>query len=192
MPVYKICVVGDGGVGKSSLLETKVSKNFDPSKQITIGVDFKLIPLKTDQDDGEKSNFLAMDLGGQDRFQFIHDSYIKGIKAALILFDVSRIRTFFNIKKWYDLIMQENDKTPVLIVANKSDLLSPEKREDLEYNMEELIKELPNNKNIYGHYFTSSKDYKGIEEVFAICEEMILTNINSNSERITCPIALVS
>ncbi len=192
MPVLKIAVVGDGGVGKSSLLETRVSKNFDPSKQITIGVDFKLIPLKTDLNDGEKSTFLAMDLGGQDRFQFIHDSYIKGIKAALILFDVSRIRTFFNINKWVDLIMRENDKIPILIVANKSDLLSPEQKEDLVINMDELIKELPNHQNIYGHYFTSSKDYKGIEEVFAICEEMILQNINRNSDKIRVPIAQVS
>ena len=173
MPVYKIAVVGDGGVGKSSLLQAKLDKTFT-SQKITIGVDFKLIPLETVEDDGKQSTFLAMDLGGQDRFHFIHDAYIKGIEGALILFDVTRYRTFSNIPHWYNLIMSENDNIPVLLVGNKLDLIDTSRREKLREDLDALVKELPKSQNIYGHYFTSSKIFEGIEEIFAICEEMIL------------------
>lgn len=177
MSVYKIAIVGDGGVGKSSLLQAKIDKTFIAQK-ITIGVDFKLLPLEKVEKDGKRSTFLAMDLGGQERFHFIHDSYINGIKAALILFDATRRTTFLHITNWYSLIMRENDKIPVLIVGNKIDLINIEQKELLTKNLDALVKELPNNQNIYGHYFTSSKNFEGIEETFAICEEMILSESN--------------
>ncbi len=185
MPTYKIAIVGDGAVGKSSLLKAKKSNTFDPEMNITIGVDFQLIPLESVEVDGKKSNFLAMDLGGQERFQFMHDSYIKGIKAAIILFDVSRIRTFFNIEKWYELILNENDKIPVLIVGNKIDLIDMEAREEIAKDLDELIEELPRNQNVFGPFFTSSKNFEGIIAVFAICEEMILEMLNKESEEMS-------
>ena len=176
MSVYKIAIVGDGGVGKSSLLEAKLDKTFSPQR-ITIGVDFKLLPLEKLEKDGKQSTFLAMDLGGQERFHFIHDSYIKGIKGALILFDATRPTTFLHISNWYKLIMRENDKIPVLIIGNKIDLIDVEQQEALTKDLDTLVKLLPKNQNIYGHYFTSSKNFEGIDETFAICEEMILSAV---------------
>ncbi|MHA1520222.1 MAG: Rab family GTPase [Promethearchaeota archaeon] len=177
MPVYKIAIVGDGGVGKSSLLEAKHSQTFDTRKEITIGVDFKLIPLNNMGEEKKPSSFLAMDLGGQERFQFMHDSYIKGIKAALIMYDVTRYKSFYNIGRWYDLIQHENNNIPVLIIGNKIDLIDSEQQEESRDDLDELIKDIPNNENVFGPFFTSAKDMKGIEEIFAICEEMILLNI---------------
>jgi Ras-related protein Rab-11A len=179
LPVYKIAVFGDGGVGKSSLLEARKTQKFDENSKITIGVDYKLIPFET-RDCEEDSTFLAMDLGGQERFQFIHDSYINGIKGALILFDVSRIRTFRSVDHWLDLINKENDNIPILIIGNKLDLIDPSEKGVFIDMLESFIQNLPENNNIYGFYFTSAKTLTGINETFAICEEMILGSTDTN------------
>lgn len=179
MVVYKIAVFGDGGVGKSSLLEARKSQSFDENSKITIGVDYKLIPFETKDSEENEDTFLAMDLGGQERFHFIHDAFINGIKGALILFDVSRIRTFASIDKWLDLIRQENENIPVLIIGNKIDLIDPSEKEVFIDNLEIFIENLPKKHNIYGFYFTSAKTLTGVKDTFAICEEMILGSINN-------------
>ena len=187
MVVYKIAVFGDGGVGKSSLLEARKSRCFNENSKITIGVDYKLIPFEKrdcEEEEEEEDTFLAMDLGGQERFHFIHDAFINGIKGALILFDVSRIRTFASIDKWLDLIRKENENIPVLIVGNKIDLIDPSEKEVFIDNLEIFIENLPENHKIYGFYFTSAKTLAGINETFTICEEMILGSINNTNARL--------
>ena len=176
MAIYKIAIVGDGGVGKSSILEAKKNKTFCEDRPITIGVDFKIIPLEQKDENGQAQQFLTMDLGGQDRFQFIHGEYIKGIKGAIILFDVSRIRTFDNIRKWHSLVRDENTEIPILIVGNKVDLVETSNVDLFKNDLDELIKDLPGN-NIYGYFFTSAKDCQGIKETFTICEEMIINQL---------------
>ncbi|WP_457556427.1 GTP-binding protein [Candidatus Harpocratesius sp.] len=123
MQTYKIAIVGDGGVGKSSLLDAKKSRNFISDKAITIGVDFDFIPIEKSKPEDGKAQFLVMDLGGQARFHFVHDLYIQGIKGAIVLFDVSRFKTFQNLKKWISLITKENSQIPILLIGNKCDLI---------------------------------------------------------------------
>ncbi|WP_371806157.1 Rab family GTPase [Candidatus Lokiarchaeum ossiferum] len=173
MSVYKIAIVGDGGVGKSSLLSVKDINSFDKRNPITIGVDFKVIDLESLDETGCRSSFLAMDLGGQERFHFLHNAYINGIRSALILYDVSRFRTFFNLRKWYNLIRSENPQIPILIVGNKIDLIGTDEIDQHKKDLDKLLVEIADD-NIFGYFFTSAKEATNVQETFLICEEMVL------------------
>lgn len=174
MTTYKIAMLGDGGSGKSSILDAKLSKNFQTDKKITIGVDFDFIPFNNDTNEKDDSQFLVYDLGGQKRFQFIHDAYLKGIKGAVVLFDVSRFQTFKNIDKWIQLTLKEGTDIPILIVANKMDLINEAQKAQFDQDLIELVENYKPKCNIYGYIFASAKERINIDEIFSICEEMIL------------------
>ncbi len=127
---------------------------------------------KVDESDPD-STFLAIDLGGQDRFHFIHDAYLKGIKSAIIVYDLTRYRSFLNLDHWSQLIFDENPMVPVFIVGTKKDLVSSEEIQKFEDQFAQIKDTFPNASNLIGHYFVSSKTREGLEELFNKCEEMM-------------------
>ena len=108
----KIVIAGQAGTGKSTLISTKKTGSFNIASKMTIGVDFVILEVRHNN---KTFQFLVYDLGGQKRFQFLHDSYIKGAKASIILYDMTRINTFNSIPKWIALLMAENPHIPILI-----------------------------------------------------------------------------
>ena len=106
--IYKIAILGDGASGKTSLIRAKMKGEFTEDSKITIGVDIQCIPFEyhtQEIDDGNQSEvLLTMDLGGQKRFHFIHDAYIKGIKGAIILYDLTRVTSFLNLSNKFAII----------------------------------------------------------------------------------------
>ena len=93
----KIVIAGDGGTGKSTLIAAKNTGEFNYASNITIGVDFACLNLEFNN---EVFPFLIYDLGVQQRFQFLHDTYITGSKGAIVMYDLTRRKTFENIRKW--------------------------------------------------------------------------------------------
>ncbi len=171
--MFKIALFGEGGVGKSTLLAAKCHQTFNAASKMTIGIDFACVPIEDDPD--QPSTLLAFDLGGQERFQFIHDSYIAGIKGALILYDLTRFKSFDNIDKWNSLILKENPETPIVLVGAKKDLVDPDILDQYLQQFEEKRVEFPNSAKFLDHLFVSSKNYDGIEEVFMKIHEAIIS-----------------
>ena len=122
----KIAILGDGASGKSSLLRARQHLEFDMYSKLTIGVEVACLPLDYFEDKIDETALLAFDLGGQKRFHFIHDAYLRGIRAAVILYDVARYTTFLNLEKWVKLALAENPNIPLFIVGNKIDMLGEE------------------------------------------------------------------
>jgi len=117
-----MCVLGDGGVGKTTLINRYLSGSFLADLKMTIGVDFHI--HKRERGDISIS-FQIWDLGGQERFQKmrVFDRYVHGSHAIMIAFDLSRLDTFENLPKWLDLA-QKVDTQPVLVlVGTKHDLV---------------------------------------------------------------------
>ncbi len=158
----KLIVAGDGGTGKSTLLDSKFNGSFSHSSKITIGVDFRIMNII----DPSEVQFLIFDLGGQKRFQFLHTAYIIGAKGAILLYDLSRPKTFEHLEQWLDLLVLENPNIPIILGGTKKDIVM---REDLDFFTEEWKTKEANIRggaNVIGHYFISSKTLENVDRLF--------------------------
>ncbi len=94
--LFKILVVGDGNVGKTSLVHRYVDRVFIDTTTMTIGVEFL---LKKIQFEDVTCQLQLWDIGGQLRFRHMVNKYVPGAKGALLLFDVTNMTSFVNIAK---------------------------------------------------------------------------------------------
>ena len=172
----KIVIAGQAGTGKSTLISSKKTGSFNLSSKMTIGVDFVILEVSHNN---KTFQFLVYDLGGQKRFQFLHDSYIKGAKASIILYDLTRINTFNSIPRCIALLMDENPHIPILICGSKKDLVQYEDIKKFEDKWHEFASRIPANCNIIGHIFTSSKTMEGIDSIFYTLADNFILSIES-------------
>jgi len=175
--ICKIVIGGDGGTGKSTLLQTKKTGKFNFASKITVGINFECFPISCQ---GKEFTFLIYDLGGQKRFQFLHESYVVGSKAGIILYDLTRPKTFDNIVHWRDMLLKENSGIPLIIAGTKLDLVQNADIKFFTWKWEKLKKELLQNNLILDHLFISSKNYIGIDEIFNILATELTSQTISN------------
>lgn len=118
--VFKLLMIGDSGVGKSSLLLRFTSDSFDDLSP-TIGVDFK---LKLMTIGGKRLKLTIWDTAGQERFRTLTSSYYRGAQGIIFVYDVTRRETFTNLSeiwaKEVDLYSTNQDCIKML-VGNKVD-----------------------------------------------------------------------
>ena len=172
----KIVIAGQAGTGKSTLVSTKKTGSFNIASKMTIGVDFVILEVRHNN---KTFQFLVYDLGGQKRFQFLHDSYIKGAKASIILYDLTRVNTFNSIPKWIALLMAENPHIPILICGSKKDLVQYEDIKVFEDKWFDFVSRIPENCNIIGHILTSSKNMEGIDSIFYTLADNYILSMES-------------
>ena len=100
--LFKVTVAGDGGVGKTTLLKRFVDGTFDTRTNMTIGVEIhqKLVEMPHNM----KVDLVIWDLGGQERFRFLLDSFMSGASGAILMFDPLRLITLFNLVEWIELV----------------------------------------------------------------------------------------
>jgi Ras-related protein Rab-18 len=136
--VFKILLIGDAGVGKSSILLQFTDGFFNENLQSTIGVDFKIKTIETDGVDGSRKNVKVTiwDTAGQERFRTLTSSYYRGAQGIILVYDVSRKDTFLGLENWLKEIEQFSmggGKDIVkLLVGNKVDLPKQVKKEEAE------------------------------------------------------------
>eukprot|EP00542_Grammatophora_oceanica_P010516 CAMPEP_0194033998 /NCGR_PEP_ID=MMETSP0009_2-20130614/6438_1 /TAXON_ID=210454 /ORGANISM="Grammatophora oceanica, Strain CCMP 410" /LENGTH=322 /DNA_ID=CAMNT_0038674733 /DNA_START=60 /DNA_END=1025 /DNA_ORIENTATION=+ len=122
--LFKILIIGDAGVGKSSMLLRFTDDSFDEHIQSTIGVDFKVKHL--DVGDGKRVKLTIWDTAGQERFRTLTSSYYRGAHGVVLVYDVTRTDTFENLQQWLkevQLYSPNNGESVVkLLVGNKIDL----------------------------------------------------------------------
>jgi len=117
--LFKILLIGDSGVGKTSLLFRYVDGVFNPEFQSTIGVDFKITTLGVD---GRHVKMQLWDTAGQDRFRNIVASYYRGAHGIVLVYDVSNPQSFESIQTWLDeATVYLHSEVPKLLVGNKID-----------------------------------------------------------------------
>ena len=76
----------------------------------------------------------------------------------------------------FKLIENENNSIPIILVGNKTDLVSKNKIEYYKQEWELLQKKISNSNNVVEHFFVSSKNLEGISELFQKCQEILLNN----------------
>jgi small GTP-binding protein len=122
---WKIAVVGDGSVGKTTLMLQYTEKKFHELYIPTVGVQvsLKTVPVKTGKEKGKMRAELAIwDIAGQSKFEQIRKIFYEGASAYLILYDITKQNTFDSISYWInDIAWVIGDKYGILI-GNKKDL----------------------------------------------------------------------
>ncbi len=117
--IIKLVVVGDSGVGKSSMMIRFTDDTFSDSFIGTIGVDFRTtnMHLRT-----KFAKVQIWDTAGQERFRTITASYYRGSHGAIIVYDITDRASFLHVQHWLDEIQRHgSDNMIVLVVGNKSD-----------------------------------------------------------------------
>ena len=95
--MFKVLLIGNSGVGKSSLLVRFADDLFTDNFMPTIGVDFK---IKTLMVDNKSAKLQIWDTAGQERFRTITSSYFKGAHGVLVTYDITDRESFSAVQKW--------------------------------------------------------------------------------------------
>jgi len=118
--VFKVVVIGEGAVGKSSITIRTCYGKFDKAYISTIGVEFGTKPYIIE---GQEITMQIWDTAGQERFRFLQSAYYRGAHGALLVYDVTRTESLKNISIWIDDLVSNIDQSiPMILVGNKCDL----------------------------------------------------------------------
>jgi small GTP-binding protein len=160
----KICMVGDFGVGKTSLIRRFVERQFNDKYLSTVGVKIsrKAVEL-TDIKQQDKLNvqLLIWDIEGHTKFKAIAPTYLQGAAGAVIVGDFSRQETLERIPEHIQLFLSVNPKGFIVIALNKADLVDQEKVEKLfsTYQFDDY-------ERVIQTYPTSAKTGNYVDELF--------------------------
>jgi len=121
--LFKILIIGDASVGKSSILLRFTDDTFDEHIQSTIGVDFKVKHIEVE---GKRVKCTVWDTAGQERFRTLTSSYYRGAHACILVYDVTRMDSFENLEQWLKEVQMyspgNGEGIVKLLVGNKCDL----------------------------------------------------------------------
>ena len=162
--LFKILLVGDANVGKTSLLSRFIGEGFVESYKATIGVDFRIKTLEIDQ---RRVKLQIWDTAGQERFAPLVSSYFRGGHGVAIVYDIANRQSFERVNHWANLMRDHaNEAVEMMILGNKSDLDSREvsvlEGEELARKYEALWWE------------TSAMSSENVETAFATLAQKIL------------------
>ena len=157
----KVTVIGDGSVGKTSLIQKFTQGTFQTDYVKTIGA--QLTNYNTEID-GYKIELIFWDIAGQDNFHFLRPSFYRGSKAAIIVYSLEENdlgkRSFDHISTWHKDVKQFCGEIPVVLFANKVDLINEQNLD--KSKIQNLVKE----HNFLGYYITSAKTGQGLDDAF--------------------------
>ena len=156
----KVVLLGDSGVGKSSIMERYVSNTFEPGAPATISASFasKRVELKKSK---QAATLNIWDTAGQEKYRSLAKHYFQGASIALVVYDITKKDTFEGAKRWIaDIKQRYNRDVTILLVANKVDLIELEEVQmsEVQAYAEEQDMRL---------FLTSAKAGIGIDKLFS-------------------------
>ncbi|MHA1149137.1 MAG: Rab family GTPase [Promethearchaeota archaeon] len=120
--VIKLCLLGEGAVGKTSLVYRFVSNRFKKNLASTLGVNISKKEFYIDGDTHIRT--LIWDLGGDQKFRMMRKTFLAGAKGALLVFDLTRARTLDKVENWRENFIKEIGEQPMILIGNKTDLVN--------------------------------------------------------------------
>ncbi|MFX0178441.1 MAG: Rab family GTPase [Candidatus Hodarchaeota archaeon] len=173
---FKITVIGDGGVGKTSLIKKFTKGTFEKDYVKTIGAQFSRYDKEIDED---VINLIFWDIAGQDDFNFLHPLFYKESRACIIVYsleenDLGR-DSFIHITDWYNELKKYCGNIPVIIFANKIDLIEEDNIDT--NNIQSIVKE----QDFLGFYITSAKTGQGVMKAFNAIINKLYNKFKSSS-----------
>ena len=166
--VLPLMLLGDGQVGKTSLILRLTGNEFNDSQLTTVGKESYIHQVNLH---GYELKMKIWDTAGQERFKSMSVQVIKNSDAVILVYGIDEVNSFKALDQWLSKLNEATDisKKPIIIVGNKSDL---EKDRKITY---EEGKQYAESKG-YKFYETSAKTGEGIKEAFADIFEQLYKN----------------
>ena len=176
---FKISLVGEGGVGKTSLIQRFTNNSFNESYLKTLGASFSLYENVIDNDE---IKLIIWDIAGQNDFDFLRPSFFKNNRASIIVFsledtDAGR-ESFDRIADWHKDVLHYsgNVPVPVLLLGNKSDIV------DLDTIDHAKIQAIVDRENFLGYYLTSAKTGDEVVKSFNVIMQHLYKSATKKTE----------
>lgn len=158
----KICLLGDGAVGKTSLIRKYVFDKFDDKYLPTIGTKVSrkevVIPFQKEEIVVDLT-MIIWDIVGQKAYQKLRKMYYQGANGALVVCDVTRRETLDSMTEWTNSLFEVSKPVPVLFLANKSDMIHKAEFEPPE--LEAITSEFK-----AAYFYTSAKSGANVNRAF--------------------------
>ena len=165
MFVYKVVMVGDFSVGKTSLVQRFVDNSFSEEYLSSIGVSISKKTLHSEID----SMVMLWDIEGRTEKKSIFKQYLLGAKAFIIVADLTSESSIQSITKHIDLCISSAKNAPICIALNKN---------DLESNVKVSLEDIKNlSKNIINVHKTSAKSGEAVEDIFNEINEALILKL---------------
>ena len=157
----KIMILGNAGVGKTSILEQYVNKTFTGNYKVTIGADFLTRDLEID---GNKIKLQIWDTAGQEKYRSLGIAYYRGADACMLVYDLTDKASFKDLDKWNEAFLAQltEEKVkgfPTILLGNKADKPN-------HIVTAEAVTKWCEDHNSMPHYEASAKLNQGLEEAF--------------------------
>ncbi len=118
VPIFKTILIGEGGVGKTSLTIRFAEDRFDQDMKMTIGVNFASKKVSVDD---QNVTLMLWDMGGQPRFRDVVSDYFRGARAAIAVYDSTRFFSLDRLREWIGRVKENVPDCRFFLVANKVD-----------------------------------------------------------------------
>jgi small GTP-binding protein len=168
----KICLVGDFGVGKTSLIRRFVDRQFSDKYLSTVGVKIsrKVVDLmNTDPDNKKELQLLIWDIEGSNKFKAIAPTYFQGARGAIIVADVTQQETLTSINSHIQSFLLVNPQASIVIALNKSDLIEAEYLEEIRQKYQ-----CNSNSHVLSTFITSAKTGNNVDEMFQLLSHALV------------------
>ncbi|MFX0108497.1 MAG: Rab family GTPase [Candidatus Hodarchaeota archaeon] len=174
---YRVVLLGEASVGKTSLIRRYTENVFDEEYKQTIGTTFASKDVAVTDDDGQSRNvrLIIWDMGGQTTYRELRRQFMKGSSGAIIVYDVTRPETFMAMNNWFESFRETCPDAVVAICANKVDLVD--------------MRIVPVEPGLMlrdwfqaGYYETSAKTGAAVPDVFARIAELVLKKSREDVE----------
>ena len=171
----QLLIIGDSTVGKTSILSRYTNGDFNPHYLATVGLDF----FKKDEVyNGKTIRIKIWDTAGQERYKSLTQGYFRNAEGIMIVYDVSNLVSFENLKYWILSIKSHIDldkgEIPAIIIGNKIDIFEREvKKEEAEAFAQEQG---------FKYFETSAKNGQGVNECIKFLVKTILRKMDDKEE----------
>ena len=170
----KIILLGECSVGKTSIINCFMNREFQSHELSTIGVEQTRKKIEVNLNNKKKNCVLKVyDSAGQERYKSVSSSYIKTTDGILLVYDISNKDTFKNLYDWMNKIQDNKSDVPMIVVGNKNDL----NKKVFETDIKELEEEFKDYTELI-FMESSAKNNYNINNIFEKISEKVIENRN--------------